>query len=124
MALTSQDTQTTSLIDQTVSTFAGGIQSTTPQDGLSLIDQWIDRLDEIGSDETDEIADVLEDLKAELDPNRADGETPEPSVVQAYLEDLVDITQSVLDMPEVAPYEADLQRLTATLEQVLEQVQS
>ena len=122
MALTSQDPQTTSLIEQTVSTFDSGIQSTTPQDGLSLIDQWIELLDQNGNDETDEIADVLEDLKAELDPNRTDG-TPESSVIQAYLEDLIDITQSVMDTPEAAAQQTELQRLVSTLENMLEQVQ-
>lgn len=122
MALTSQDPQTTSLIEQTVSTFDGGIQSTTAQDGLSLIDQWIDLLDQNGNDETDEIADVLEDLKAELDPNRTDG-TPEPSVIQAYLEDLIDITQSVMDTPEASAQQTELQRLVSTLENMLQQVQ-
>lgn len=122
MALTSQDPKTTSLIEQTVSLFDSGIQSTSAQDGLSLIDQWIDLLDENGNDETDEIADVLEDLKAELDPNRTDG-TPEPSVIQAYLEDLIDITQSVMDTPESAPYETELSRLVSTLENILQQVQ-
>lgn len=121
MALTSQDPETTGLIERTVSTFDSGIQSTTPQDGLALIDQWIDFLDQNGDDETDEIADVLEDLKTELDPNRTDG-PPEPSVIQAYFEDLIDITQSVMDAPESAPYETELSRLVATLENILEQV--
>lgn len=121
MALTSQDPQTTGLIERTISAFDSGIQTTTPQDGLTLIDQWIDLLDQNGNDETDEIADVLEDLKAELDPNRADG-SPEPSVIQAYLEDLIDITQSVMDTPESAPYETELSRLVSTLENILGQI--
>ncbi len=60
MALTSQNPETTALIEQTISALDSGIQSTTPTSGLELIDKWIDLLDENGDDETDEIADVLE----------------------------------------------------------------
>ncbi|MBO0937725.1 hypothetical protein J2I47_14295 [Fibrella sp. HMF5335] len=120
--MTSQDPKTTSLIEQTVSAFDSGIQNTTPKDGLSIIDQWIEFLDQNGTDETDEIADVLEDLKAELDPNREDGGTPEPSVIQAYMEDLIDITQSVMESPEASAQQTELQRLISTLESINQQV--
>ena len=121
MALTSQDPSTTALIEQTVSAFDSGIQQTTPKDGLSIIDQWIDLLDQNGNDETDEIADVLEDLKAELDPNRTDGQ-PEASVIQAYIEDLIDITKSVMESPEASAQQTELQRLVTTLENINQQV--
>lgn len=120
--MTSQDPTTTSLIEQTVSAFDSGVQNTAPKDGLALIDQWIEFLDQNGTDETDEIADVLEDLKAELDPNRTDGEAPEPSVIQAYLEDLIDITQSVMESPEASAQQTELQRLVSTLENINQQV--
>ena len=122
MALTSQNPETTALIEQTVSAFDSGIKNTTPQDGLSIIDQWIEFLDKNGDDETDEIADVLEDLKAELDPNRTDGGTPEPSVIQAYMEDLIDITQSVMESAEASAQQTELQRLVSTLQSINQQV--
>ena len=120
--MTSQDPKTTSLIEQTVSALNGDIQAMPPQDGLSILDQWIEFLDQNGTDETDEIADVLEDLKTELDPNRTDGNTPEPSVIQAYIEDLIDITQSVMESPEASAQQTELQRLISTLENINQQV--
>ena len=122
MATTAQNPQASALIEQTVSAFDGGIQNTTPASGLAIIDQWIALLEENGTDETDEIADVLEDLKAELDPNRQDGGTPEASVIQAYMEDLIDITESVLDSPEASAQQAELQRLLATLKTINQQI--
>jgi len=122
MALTSQNPDTTALIEQTITAFDSGIQTTTPTSGLALIDQWIDLLDENGTDETDEIADVLEDLKAELDQSSQDGNSPEPSVIQAYLEDLIDITQSVIDSPEASAQQTELQRLVSTLENLNQQI--
>ena len=122
MALTSQNPETTALIEQTINAFDSGLQTTTPTSGLALIDQWIGLLDENGTDETDEIADVLEDLKAELDQNSQDGSSPEPSVIQAYLEDLIDITQSVIDSPEASAQQVELQRLVSTLENLNQQI--
>ena len=122
MALTSQDPATTALIEQTISTLDSGIQTTTPTDGLSLIDQWIDLLDQNGNDETDEIADVLEDLKEELKQSQQNGGSPEPSVIQAYLEDLIDITQSVMELPEASAPQTELQRLVSVLETINQQV--
>lgn len=120
--MTSQDPKTTSLIDQTVSAFDSDVQNMAPKDGLALIDQWIEFLDQNGTDETDEIADVLEDLKNELDPNSNDGGSPEPSVIQAYIEDLIDITQSVIESPEASAQQTELQRLISTLENINQQV--
>ncbi|MEZ0486106.1 hypothetical protein [Fibrella aquatica] len=122
MALTSQDQATTALLEKTISAFDSGLQPTTPTDGLALIDQWIDLLDQNGTDETDEIADVLEDLKTELEESKKDGGSPEPSVIQAYLEDLIDITQSVIDSPEASAQQTELQRLVSVLENLNQQV--
>ncbi len=122
MALTSQNPETTALIEQTVSAFDSGIQSTTLTSGLDLIDKWIDLLDENGTDETDEIADVLEDLKEELSQTKEDGSSPEPSVIQAYIEDLIDITQSVMESPDSSAQQTELQRLVSALENINQQV--
>lgn len=122
MALTSQNPATTALIEQTITTFDSGIQTTTLNSGVSIIDQWIDLLDENGTDETDEIADVLEDLKAEIDQSAQSGSSPEPSVIQAYIEDLIDITQSVMESPEASAQQTELQRLVTTLTNINQQV--
>lgn len=122
MALTSQNPETTALIEQTINALDGGIQTTTVSSGLEIIDQWIDLLDGNGTDETDEIADVLEDLKAELEQSTKDGSSPEPSVIQAYIEDLIDITQSVMESPEASAQQTELQRLVTTLTAINEQV--
>ena len=122
MALTSQNPATTALIEQTITTFDSGIQTTTLNSGVSIIDQWIDLLDENGTDETDEIADVLEDLKAEIDQSAQSGSSPEPSVIQAYIEDLIDITQRVMESPEASAQQTELQRLVTTLTNINQQV--
>ena len=122
MALTSQNPATTALIEQTIKAFDSGIQTTTLNSGVSMIDQWIDLLDENGTDETDEIADVLEDLKAEIDQSAQSGSSPEPSVIQAYIEDLIDITQSVMESPEASAQQTELQRLVTTLTNINQQV--
>ena len=122
MALTSQNSATTALIEQTIKAFDSGIQTTTLNSGVSMIDQWIDLLDENGTDETDEIADVLEDLKAEIDQSAQSGSSPEPSVIQAYIEDLIDITQSVMESPEASAQQTELQRLVTTLTNINQQV--
>ena len=80
------------------------------------------RREVVEPDETDEIADVLEDLKAELEESKKDGSSPEPSVIQAYLEDLIDITQSVIESPEASAQQTELQRLVSTLENLNQQV--
>jgi len=122
MALTSQNPETTALIEQTITALDSGIQTTTTSSGLEIIDRWIDLLDENGTDETDEIADVLEDLKAELEQSVKDGSSPEPSVIQAYIEDLIAITQSVMESPEASAQQTELQRLVTTLTTINEQV--
>ena len=122
MDLTSQNPATTALIEQTVAAFASGIQTTTLNSGVSMIDQWIDLLDENGTDETDEIADVLEDLKAEIDQSSQSGSSPEPSVIQAYIEDLIDITQSIMESPEASAQQTELQRLVTTLTNINQQI--
>lgn len=122
MALTSQNPATTALIEQTITTFDSGIQTTTLNSGVSIIDQWIDLLDENGTDETDEIADVLEDLKAEIGQSAQSGSSPEPSVIQAYIEDLINITQSIMESPEASAQQTELQRLVTTLTNINQQV--
>ena len=117
MALISEDPETTALLERTINALDSGIQSTTLDSGTTLIDQWIELLDQNGNDETDEIADVLEDLKAELE-----GGEPEQSVIQAYVEDLIDITQSVMESPEASARQTELQRLVSVLENINQQL--
>lgn len=119
--MTSQNEQITALIEQTADTFDGGIQSTTATDGMSVIDQWIDALDENGDDQTDTIADILEDLKAELSVARQN-ETPDVESIQELLQELIDETQSYMQTPEASAQQTELQRLVSTLQNIHTQI--
>jgi hypothetical protein len=117
----SQDQNQTSLIEETVNAFDSGISNIEPQDGLSLIDRWLDRLDQVGDDATDEIADTLEELRAELDTEETEGE-PDPTAVADILQDLIGQTQAVMKSAEASAEQEELSQLIATLENLHRQV--
>ncbi|KAB7728637.1 hypothetical protein F5984_17505 [Rudanella paleaurantiibacter] len=119
--MTSQNEQITALIEQTADSFDGSIQSTTAIDGMSVIDRWIDALDENGDDQTDTIADILEDLKAELSVARQN-ETPDVESIQELLQELIGETQSYMQMPEASAQQTELQRLVSTLQNIHTQI--
>ena len=104
-----------SLIGQTVNTFDGNIDTTTATDGLSLIDKWLDRLDEVGDDITDDIADTLERLRAEVDTaqryNRIDNQQ-----IANLLQELIDQTRNVAATADASAEQTELSQLIATLE--------
>ncbi|TAE29426.1 MAG: hypothetical protein EAZ91_12830 [Cytophagales bacterium] len=116
----SQNEQVTSLIEQTANTLDGSIQASTATDGLSLIDQWIDALDENGDDQTDSIADILEDLKSELKP--VSGEPADQEAIRDLLEELVSETQSYMETPEASAQQTELGRLVSTLQNIHQQL--
>jgi hypothetical protein len=118
----SQNEQITALIEQTADTFDGGIISTSATDGLSIIDKWIDALDENGDDQTDTIADILEDLKAELSAAQS-GDTPDTATIQDLLEELIEETQSYMATPEASAQEVELSRLVSTLQNIHQQLE-
>jgi len=117
----SQDQNQTSLIEQTVNTFDGGIGETTAVDGLSIIDQWLNRLDVAGDEDTDDIADTLESLRAEVHTaqqyNRPDNQR-----IATILQDLIDQTRKVAASAEASAEQTELSQLIATLENLHRQV--
>jgi hypothetical protein len=117
----SQDQNQTSLIEQTVNTFDGRIGETTATDGLSIIDQWLNRLDVAGDEDTDDIADTLESLRAEVHVaqqyNRPDNQR-----IAVLLEDLISQTQKVAATAEASAEQEELSQLVATLENLHRQV--
>ena len=117
----SKDQNQISLIEQTVNAFDSGISTVEPQDGIMLIDKWLDRLDEAGDDATDEIADTLEELRAELDPDQTEGQ-PDASAIAEILQDLIQQTQAVMQSPEASAEQTELSQLVATLENLHRQL--
>ncbi|QKZ12781.1 hypothetical protein [Spirosoma sp. KUDC1026] len=117
----SQDQNQTSLIEETVNAFDSGISNIEPQDGLAFIDRWLDRLDEAGTDATNELADTLEELRAELDTETIEGD-PDPTAVTDILQDLIDQTQKIMKAAEASAEQTELSQLVATLENLHRQV--
>ncbi|WP_338875221.1 hypothetical protein WBJ53_06315 [Spirosoma sp. SC4-14] len=119
----SQNPNQASLIEQTVNTFDGSIGATTATDGLSIIDQWLNRLDGAGDDDTDDIADTLESLRAEVHTaqkyNRPDNER-----IASLLQELIDQTKRVASTAEASAEQEELSQLIATLENLHRQVAS
>ncbi|TAE29427.1 MAG: hypothetical protein EAZ91_12835 [Cytophagales bacterium] len=68
------NTQTTQLMTQTIDAFNGDVQTISPTDGVSLIDNWISALHS-GDASTNPIASMLSELKAELQRSSPDTET-------------------------------------------------
>ncbi|GAB3542458.1 hypothetical protein [Spirosoma fluminis] len=119
----SQDPNQTSLIEQTVTTFDGAINETTATDGPSLIDQWLNRLEDAGDDMTDDIADTLASLRAELDTLQRYNR-PDASRIASLLQDLIDQTQKVAATAEASAEQQELSQLVAMLENLHRQVAS
>lgn len=117
----SKDQNQISLIEETVNAFDSGISTIEPQDGITLIDKWLDRLDEVGDDATDEIADTLEELRSELDPDETEGQ-PDATAIAEILEDLIGQTQAVMQSAEASAEQTELSQLVATLENLHRQL--
>jgi nucleotide-binding universal stress UspA family protein len=117
----SQDQNQTSLIEETVNAFDSGISNLEPLDGVAFIDRWLDRLDQVGDELTNEIADTLEELRAELDTETIEGD-PDPTAVADILQDLINQTQAVIKSAEASAEQQELSQLVATLENLHRQV--
>jgi hypothetical protein len=117
----SKDQNQVSLIEETVNAFDSDIHTIEPQDGMNLIDKWLDRLDEVGDDATDEIADTLEELRSELDPKQNEGQ-PDASVIVEILEDIIQQTKAVMESAEASAEQTELSQLIATLENLHRQI--
>ena len=118
-----KDQNQLSLIEETVNTFDGNIDSTTATDGLSLIDKWLNRLNEAGTENTDAILDILERLRPEIDTaqryNRIDNQR-----IASLLQELIEQTQKVAALPEASAEQDELSQLIATLENLHRQAVS
>lgn len=116
MSMISQNPEITQLIDQTDYLFDSGIDSTTPSDGATLLDQWLKALLNNGNEATDAIADTLEELKSSLHG------TPNAGQLGQIFQKLIDQTQTVMDSPEASAQQIELERLLATLYSLQQQV--
>lgn len=118
-----KDQNQLSLIEETVATFDGNIDSTTATDGLSLIDKWLTRLNEAGTDNTDTILDILERLRPEIDTaqryNRVDNQR-----IASLLQELIEQTQKIATLAEASAEQVELSQLIATLENLHRQAVS
>ncbi len=112
----SQNPDITKLIEQTDYLFDSGIDSTTPSDGASLLDQWLNALANNGNEATDVIAGTLNELKAALQG------TPDAGQLKQLFQQLIDQTQKVMDTPEASAQQIELERLLATLHSLQQQV--
>lgn len=110
-----KDQNQISLIDETVNTLDGNIDTTTATDGLSLIDKWLNRLEDVSDETRDDIAETLERLRPEIDTaqryNRIDNQQ-----IATLLQDLIDRTRNVMGSVEASAEQTELSQLTAVLE--------
>ena len=118
-----KDQNQISLIDETVNTFDGSVNETTASDGLSIIDKWLNRLEEVGDDSTDDVAEILERLRPEIDTaqryNRIDNQQ-----IATLLQDLIDQTRKIADTAEASAEQVELSQLIAVLENLHRQAVS
>lgn len=118
-----KDQNQVSLIEETVNTFDGNIDETTATDGLSIIDKWLNRLDEVSDDATDDIADTLERLRPEIDTaqryNRIDNQR-----IASLLQELIEQTRTIAATPEASAEQEELSQLIAVLENLHRQAAS
>ncbi|MBD2751619.1 hypothetical protein [Spirosoma validum] len=118
-----KDQNQITLIDETVNTLDGNIDTTTATDGLSLIDKWLNRLEEVGDDTTDDIAETLERLRPEIDTaqryNRIDNQQ-----IANLLQDLIEQTRNVMNSVEASAEQVELSQLIAVLENLHRQAVS
>lgn len=110
-----KDQNQISLVEETVNTFDGNIDETTASDGLSIIDKWLNRLEEAGDEITDDIAETLERLRPEIDTaqryNRIDNQG-----IASLLQELIEQTRAVAATPEASAEQDELSQLVAVLE--------
>ncbi|GAB3964167.1 hypothetical protein GCM10028806_01340 [Spirosoma terrae] len=110
-----QDQHQASLIEQTVTMFDGAITETTAVDGLFIIDQWLNRLDLTGDEDTDDIADTLERLRAEVHV-ALHSKQPDNQRIATILQDLIEQTQKVASLAEASAEQQELAQLIAMLQ--------
>ncbi|AKD57649.1 hypothetical protein [Spirosoma radiotolerans] len=118
-----KDQNQISLIEETVNTFDGNIDETTATDGLSLIDKWLTRLNDAGTENTATITDILERLRPEIDTSQRYNRTDNQQIA-SLLQELIEQTQKVAALPEASAEQLELSQLIATLENLHRQAVS
>lgn len=126
--MTSTEQTQISLINETVNsfdvnTFDGSIDETTATNGLSLIDKWLNRLDETGDEATDDIAETLERLRPEIDSAKRYNQIDNQEIA-SLLQDLIEQTRNVADSIEASAEQNELSQLIAMLENLHRQAVS
>lgn len=116
----SNDKNQISLIDETVNTLNGNIDTTTGTDGLSLIDKWLNRLNDAGTEETQEIQDTLELLRPEIDTAQRHNR-PDNQRIAELLGQLVAKTRAIAGTAEASAEQTELSQLIAVLENLHQQ---
>lgn len=118
-----KDQNQISLVGQTVNTFDGAVTETTTTDGLSFIDKWLNRLDEASDEATDDIAETLERLRAEIDTAQRNNQ-PDNQEIAFLLQELIEQTRNVALSPEASAEQTELSQLIAVLENLHRQATS
>ncbi len=103
------------LLHETVQTFNGNVSTVSPQDGISLIDNWIHAL-RSGDASTNPIASTLSALKMQLQSGN-----PNPGQILAFLEQLADQTQQAADKTD-GLQQSDLHYLSLSLREFSHQL--
>lgn len=106
-----------------MNTFDGAVTETTATDGFSLIDKWLNRLDEASDEATDDIAETLERLRAEIDTAQRDNQ-PDNQEIASLLQELIEQTRNVASSPEAITEQTELSQLIAVLENLHRQTTS
>lgn len=118
-----KDQNQISLIDETVNTLDGNIDTTTATDGLSLIDKWLNRLEDVSDESTDDIAETLERLRPEIDTAQRYNRTDNQQIAN-LLQDLIEQTRKVMNSVEASAEQVELSQLIAVLENLHRQATS
>lgn len=118
-----KDENQLSLIDETVNTLDGNIDTTTATDGLSLIDKWLTRLEVDSDTAPDGIAQTLEQLRPEIDTAQRYSRIDNRQIA-VLLQDLIDQTRKVAGSAEASAEQMELSQLIAVLENLHRQAAS
>ncbi len=116
----SNDKNQLSLIDETVNTLDGNIDTTTGTEGLSLIDKWLNRVNDAGSEQAQDIQATLEMLRPEIDTAQRYNR-PNNQRIAELLEQLVTKTRAIADTAEASAEQTELAQLIAVLENLHQQ---
>lgn len=116
----SNDKKQLSLIDETVNTLDGNIDTTTGTEGLSLVDKWLNRVNEAGTEQAQDIQATLELLRPEIDTAQRHNR-PDNQRIAELLGQLVTKTRAIAGTAEASAEQTELAQLIAVLENLHQQ---